>query len=354
MRRDTLALRLAALMWAALVLSHLAAWGLFRLTHPMPPEIGAVPVPTFPSLPPTPGLAPRGAPMLTGGALLLDYGIRFVVIALAAWWGSSWLARPMSRLVSAAESLGPSLARGEVPPALDEQRGTAEVRRAAVVFNSMAAQIRQLFEARGLMIAAISHDLRTPLTRLRMRLETAVADRAQRRRFAADVEEMNTLIDAVLEVFRPLQPGAAPAQRVDLKALLQALLDDQAEQGSDVRLQADAVVLATQPLLLKRIVANLVGNALRYGGSAEVTLRRAGAEVVLGVDDTGPGIPPEQLEAVMQPFVRLEGSRNRATGGTGLGLFIARELAARLGGTLMLRNRVGGGLHAELRLPATG
>lgn len=383
MTRDTLALRLFVLMWVALVVSHVAAYAVFhvlhappRAAHPgaspppaaqpgaspppagpgaPPPQRGGPPLPTFPSLPPTPGLeALRGGaaqPQLPTPALLLDYGVRLVLIALAAWWGSRWLARPVARLVAAADRLGPALGRGEDPPALDEQRGSAEVRRAATVFNAMARQIRGLFDARGLMIAAISHDLRTPLTRLRMRLETAGVDPVLRQRCAADVEQMNTLIDAVLEVFRPAARDAAQTQRVDLAALVQALVDDLVEQGQPVTLQAQAVVLRTEPLAVRRIVDNLVGNALRYGRQAELSLRLQDAEAVLAVDDQGPGIPPGQLQQVLQPFVRLEASRSRSTGGAGLGLYIAQALAERLGGRIGLHNRAGGGLRAELRLP---
>jgi protein-histidine pros-kinase len=287
---------------------------------------------------------------------VLDYGVRFIVIALAAWWGSRWLAQPVSRLVGAAEQLGPALAQGRPPPPLDEHHGTAEVRSAATVFNRMARQLREVFEGRGLMMAAISHDLRTPLTRLRMRLETTPLEAQFQRRSVADLAEMNALIDAVLEVFRGSGGHRAALQQVDVAALVQALVDDRAEQGEPVALQpgpggAAAAVLPTEPLALRRIVDNLVGNALRYAGATEVVVRSTADAVEVQVLDRGPGIPTADLAAVMQPFVRLESSRNRATGGAGLGLFIARELAQRLGGTLTLGPRAGGGLQALLRLP---
>ncbi|RVU49293.1 ATP-binding protein [Rubrivivax rivuli] len=364
-RGDTLALRLFLLMWAALVLSHVAAWstvrllagpppGAFESTRPppragdearRPPPRGEPPTPTFPSLPPP----------LPGGLWVIDYGVRFVIIALAAWWGSRWLAQPVTRLVGAAERLGPALAQGRQPAPLDERHGTAEVRSAATVFNRMAQQLREVFEGRGLMMAAISHDLRTPLTRLRMRLETTPLEAQFQRRSVADLAEMNALIDAVLEVFRGSAGGAAP-QQVDVAALLQALVDDRAEQGEPVALRpgpegAAPTVLATEPLALRRIVDNLVGNALRYAGATEVVLQATAEAVEVQVLDRGPGIPEADLAAVMQPFVRLESSRNRATGGAGLGLFIARELAQRLGGALTLGPRAGGGLQAVLRLP---
>ncbi|MBI5717792.1 MAG: HAMP domain-containing protein [Burkholderiales bacterium] len=323
-----------------------------------PPGAGGPPLPTLGSLPPTPGLhsdaGARGAPQpLPARALALDYGVRLIVIALAAWWGARWLARPVAYLVTAAESLGAGLAHGQAPAALDEEDGTREVRAAASVFNRMAAQIRQLFESRGLMMASISHDLRTPLTRMRMRLETTDVPATLRERCIADLGEMNTLIDAVLDIFRAATGPARDGQRVDIAALLQALVDDHAEQGHPVRaaIPSAPLVLRSDALALRRIVDNLVVNALRYAGSAEVSLAQVREGVRITVDDRGPGIAPERLADVLQPFVRLESSRNRATGGAGLGLAIAHELTQGLGGTLSLNNRVGGGLSAQVLLP---
>jgi len=326
---------------------------------PPPRPDGLPPLPTLGSLPPTPGLTPGPAggvpaPALPARALALDYGVRLVVIALAAWWCARWLARPMARLVAAAQSLGGSLTRGQRPPPLDEHLGTREVRAAAEVFNRMAWQIRQLFESRALMMASISHDLRTPLTRMRMRVETAELAPALRERCVADLAEMNLLIDAALEIFRSGAGAGREPQRIDLPALLQALVDDHVEQGHAVatELPDEALVIESDALALRRIVDNLVVNALRYAGSAQVTLARSARGVHIAVEDRGPGIAPERLAEVLQPFVRLESSRNRATGGAGLGLAIARELAEALGGSLVLGNREGGGLRAELTLPA--
>ncbi|MEO6742857.1 MAG: ATP-binding protein [Caldimonas sp.] len=388
-RADTLGVRLFLLMWAALVLSHAAAYFTVHALHvpgadaaDRPPfiERDRPPLPTFPSLPPMPGLGPGpgiGGPGGPGGpspdgppfdapsgpppfgcalpwkALLVDYGVRLAVIAAAAWWGSRWLARPVGRLVEASSSLSTALARGRQPTPLDEMLGTREVRDAAVVFNRMAGQIKQHFDARGLMIAAISHDLRTPLTRMRMRLETSEVETTLRERCVADIREMNSLVDTVLEVFR--SPGGASANapsRVDVSALAQALVDDLVEQGAPVTCHTEPAVTQVEPVALRRIVGNLVENAIRYGGSAAVEVARREGQVVIRIDDTGPGIPDDQLEAVLQPFHRLEGSRSRESGGTGLGLFIAKELAERQGGELRLSNREGGGLRAEVTLPA--
>jgi protein-histidine pros-kinase len=377
---DRLGLRLFLLMWAALALSHLAAWSLVTQTlrgsaehadhagEPRPPPHphadGAPPgpppagfgdgdgdgppphrehladgpgrVPIFPSLPPS-------LPWRSG---LLDYGVRLLVIALAAWWGSRWLALPVRRLVSAARQLTPALAQGRPAPHLSEDEGTREVRDAAAVFNRMAAELSGQFEERGLMIAAISHDLRTPLTRMRLRLETGEVEASVRERCVDDLREMNRLVESVIEVFRPAE-SAAP-QRVDLAALAQSAVDDLAETGARVSFDGPAAVVSADPLALRRVIDNLVGNALRYAGNARVSVDLAAGVTRLVVEDDGPGIPEAELERVRQPFRRVEGSRNRATGGTGLGLYIAHQLVRRQGALLTLSNRPEGGLRAEV------
>jgi len=291
---------------------------------------------------------------LSTKALMLDYGIRLLVTALAAWLASRWLAKPMRELVQASRALGDSLHKQDRLPLLDEQRGTLEVRETAQVFNTMARQLRRQFNERGLMVAAISHDLRTPLTRLRMRLETLDIEEQQRTRSVEDIREMNALIDAVMELFRGDSPGAVePMQDVDMGALAQSLVDDLAEQGHAVSfaMQGEALLARGQPLALRRVLGNLIGNALRYGGRADVQVGRDAQGAWVQVCDDGPGIPPDQLQAVFEPFYRIEDSRNRHTGGAGLGLYIARELTRRQGGELVLANRPSGGLMAALRLP---
>jgi signal transduction histidine kinase len=362
---DRLGLRLFLLMWAALALSHLAAWSLVTqslqgpgdgppgppphlqadagrppphgdFAGPPPLPAHAARMPTFPSLPPS----------LPWDATLLDYGVRLVVIALAAWWGSRWLARPVRRLVSAAQQLTPALAHGQPAPRLNEADGTREVREAAAVFNRMAAELSGQFEERGLMIAAISHDLRTPLTRMRLRLETGEVEARVRERCIDDLREMNHLVESVIEVFRPGE--AASLQRVDLSALAQSAVDDLAEAGAAVGFEGPPAVVTADPLALRRVVDNLVGNALRYAGSARVCVDLAAGVTRLVVEDDGPGIPEAELDRVRQPFRRVEGSRNRETGGTGLGLYIAQQLVRRQGAVLVLSNRAEGGLRAEV------
>lgn len=319
--------------------------------RPPPDGLWQPPHPTGPADLPAPG--PRPLPW---DALLLDYGVRLAVIAAAAWLGSRWVSAPMRRLALASRALGDSIgAREDAAPPLDERHGTAEVREVAEVFNRMAAQLRGQFQSRSLMVAAISHDLRTPLTRLRLRLESMGEDTGQQQRCAADIREMNELIDNALEVFRLEGPGyREPSQRADVSALVQALADDLAEQGQPVTFTGHPVVADIQPGALRRVVANLVGNALRYGGHAEVHVMASGQAAHIVVEDRGPGIPPAELEAVFQPFYRVDSARGRDTGGTGLGLYIARDLTERQGGALSLANRADGGLRAEVVLPLRG
>ena len=370
--RDTLFKRLFVLIWLCLIVSHLVAFVVVtRVGLPAPPQGGALPTPGRPplgalgTLPPTPGLPdPRTAaphpersaagaaapPALPIGALLLDYGIRALLIGVAAWFGARWISAPMRRLVGASRQLTTTLSRNQPVPRLDDNGGTLEVREAARVFNSMAERLHHEFRARGLLMASISHDLRTPLTRMRMRLE-ALAPGPAAARCIEDIREMNELIDNAMQVFRGPE-SEEPMQSTDVFALVQSLADDLVEQGRDVTVVGGSVVAPVQPVALKRAVSNLVGNALRYGGSAQVTVVTIDGLRVL-IDDPGPGIPASQLETVFEPFVRLETSRSRETGGSGLGLHIARDLLQRQGATLRLSNRVGGGLRAEIRLAST-
>jgi signal transduction histidine kinase len=372
---DTLAKRLFWLMTVALVGSHFVAYLAVSTLNARGSERGVVQalerLPTMPSLPPMdvppmgrppspgaegrpgppPGAPPDGPPRgLPGGALALDYGIRFALIALAAWFGARWLARPVARLVAASHQLGSALDRNATPPHLDEAHGTREVREAAQVFNHMASQLKQQFEARGLMIAAISHDLRTPLTRMRMRLETQRDEAQLRERCIADIREMDGLIDSVLDVFRGQHAGV-PLQRTDVGALVQSLVDDMAELGQRVSAEGVPAVASVDAVALRRVLGNLIGNGLRYGTRVQVTVASDAQAVHILIDDDGPGIHASKLEAVFEPFVRVDTSRSRQTGGVGLGLFIARELTQRQGGTLTLSNRAQGGLRAEVRLP---
>ena len=375
---DTLFRRIFLLMWSALVASHLLAFTVTRQVHAPPGEAppGGAPLPVLPSLPPMgapparpseapgggppPGLPPADGPGNPGApgdggmpaqALWLDYAVRFVAIGVAAWFGARWLSTPMRQLADAAEGLGHAIGDGRPAPLLDVQRGTLEVRQTAQVFNTMTQRLRAQFDAQSLLMAAISHDLRTPLARLRMRLET-MDEQPQTPRCVADVREMDALIGSVLGMMRDSR-APLERERVDVSALAQSLVDDLVEQDQPASMATEAptAIVLAQPAALQRLLGNLIGNALRYGGSASVSVAVQAHEVRVLVDDHGPGIPVAQLEAVFQPFYRVESSRSQATGGTGLGLYIARDLAQRHGGRLTLANRAEGGLRAELVLP---
>jgi protein-histidine pros-kinase len=246
--------------------------------------------------------------------------------------------------------VGDAVSRGATPAPLDERRGTVEVREAAQVFNRMSERLAQEFRGRGLLMASISHDLRTPLTRMRLRLENLQpADLAQRS--VGDIQEMNELIDGAIGVFRAEDAHAEALQPTDVFALVQSLSDDLAETGQQVELQGLPLVALAKPAALRRAVSNLIANALRYGGGAQVTVL-ADPLPTIRIDDRGPGIPDDQLQRVLEPFYRLDPSRNRDSGGAGLGLHIASSLLRGQHATLSLANRPGGGLRAEVRLRA--
>ncbi|TCZ58790.1 HAMP domain-containing protein [Roseicella aquatilis] len=282
--------------------------------------------------------------------------ISFLAMTLAAGllilWAVRRLTRPVRSLAAAAERLG----RDVNAPPLPED-GPSEVATAARAFNTMAERIRRFVGDRTQMLAAIGHDLRTPITRLRLRAEF-MEDDEQRAKMLADLAEMEAMVAATLAFARD-DAATEPTAAVDLAALCRTVLDEAADAHPDL---AEAIAYAgperltapVRPVALKRAIANLVGNALAYGSAARLTLaapEAPGRPIRLVVADEGPGIPPAELEAVFQPFRRLEGSRNRETGGTGLGLPIARNIFRAHGGDVVLRNRVGGGLEAVATLP---
>lgn len=396
-RRDTLFLRLLLLMVGALLVSHLLAWWVVtrvamgflgpaadppgaparELRDPPPPGRHAGPpprpdeghgaqrperspgppaLPRLGTLPPTPGVPDATLPAARAGhglptpVLVLDYALRILVIACAAWWGARWLSGPVDRMVHRAHDLADGLARGEPPAPLDDTRGPVELREAAGVFNGMAQRLWRDFRGRGLLMASISHDLRTPLTRMRIRLEEWLPDpRAQR--CIDDLHEMNTLIDGAIEVFRAEDPQARPPQTVDLTALVQSLVDDLSEAGVAVPVHGQAPLARARPDTLRRALDNLVANALRHARDASITLANEAGPVV-HVDDRGPGVPAAMLDRITDPFFRLDPSRSRGSGGSGLGLHIAQTLIQAQGGRLTLANRPGGGLRASVRLAA--
>ena len=284
------------------------------------------------------------------GNFLGAFLLMTAVAAGLTLWAVRRMIAPVATLAAAAEALG----RDVNAPAL-AQTGPTELAAAATAFNTMALRIRRFVQDRTFMLTAIGHDLRTPITRLRLRAEF-VDDDDLRTRMLSDLDELQAMVSATLAVGRDITADE-PATRVDLVALLRTLLDelsdtfpDHAEHLSYVG--PDSMPIHARPLALKRAIVNLVQNALNYGGSAQVKLVPSNDGLVtLLVDDDGPGIPEERLEEVFQAFLRLEGSRNRETGGTGLGLTIARNILRAHGGDVVLENRPAGGLRAVVSLP---
>jgi two-component system, OmpR family, osmolarity sensor histidine kinase EnvZ len=263
------------------------------------------------------------------------------------------LVRRISRQLAGVSQAAGVVGRGRAPEPLPET-GPAELAQLAAAFNRMAGQVKDLLDNRTTLLAGISHDLRTPISRMRIALEMLDGEDKPRllKQIDADLEEMNRIIATMLDISRSLQPE--PAVVVDLVQLLKELAEEAKAQGKDViGPDMPACVRAVGPLALKRIVSNLLQNALRYGEGSRVTLECecVPEATILKVLDLGPGIPQEELGAVLRPFYRLDASRSRATGGTGLGLAIAHQLAEANGWRLELQNRPGGGLEARLTIP---
>ena len=290
-------------------------------------------------------------PMEAGESLWAPrFGFSFVVLAALALGLSVWAVRratgPLKAFAVAARSLR---ADANAPPLAES--GPREVREAAQAFNDMRARIRRFVEDRTHMIAAISHDLRTPITRLRLRAEL-MEDGPARAKILADLDDMETMVSATLAFARD---DAAPKPRVpvDLARMLQELIADSAARGLKAAYAGpDSCVVSGDALALKRAFANLIENAMRYGGQARLTLAERDGRVAITVDDDGPGVPETERENVFRPFYRLEGSRSRETGGTGLGLALARSAILAHGGTIALANRPEGGLRVSVELPA--
>lgn len=288
-------------------------------------------------------LSPQAAAVPTRIALTL-LALIVVVIALSLI-AVRWITVPLRTLASAADGLGRDLNHPPLP-----ENGPAEVRQAAKAFNTMQQRLARFIADRTRVFTAMSHDLKTPVTRMRLRAEL-LDDETLRSRFTADLDEMEAMVTQTLEYMRDAS-AAEPTQPIDVNALLESVANDYRETGGDVEVcgTADAPYVG-RPLALRRCLTNLVDNALRYGKRATVTVDDAPAALTLRVQDEGPGLPADQLERAFEPFFRGDASRSRDTGGTGLGLGIARNIARAHGGDLVLRNRPDGGLEATLALP---
>jgi signal transduction histidine kinase len=276
-----------------------------------------------------------------GLSMAVMIGAVFVLTALVVFH----MTAPLRVFAGAAHRLGTDV---HAPPL--EESGPIEVRRASQAFNEMQQRIRRFVEDRTQMIAAISHDLSTPITRLRLRAEF-IDDEDERRKTLADLDDMERMIDSTLAFTRD-DAAQEPREIVDLAALVQSIRDNLADTGMAVAFETDGrVPYACRPTALRRALANLMENAAKYGGQARVSLLDRGESLVVRIDDDGPGIPEPDLETVFKPFRRLEGSRSRETGGTGLGLTVARSIVRAHGGEIVLTNRPEGGLRVEVPLP---
>ncbi|CAN5302544.1 ATP-binding protein [soil metagenome] len=267
-----------------------------------------------------------------------------LAIAAAAWIFARRLASPLASFADAAERLG----RDPRAPPLDI-RGSTEIIVAARAFNDMQQRLRRYVEDRTAMVGAIAHDLRTPLTRLRFRIEGTPEE--LRAKMSSDLDEMEAMISATLSFVRDATQ-AGQRTKLELSSLLESLADEMTETGKQAEIErAEKVVVEGDPISLKRLFTNLLENAVKYGGRARIRVFADGPSAVVEIDDDGPGVPAAELERVFEPFYRREPSRSRETGGIGLGLAVVRTIARAHGGDAELQNRPGGGLTARVRLP---
>lgn len=285
-------------------------------------------------------------PLLSRSAqtrIFRDLALITLALGIVLYVMTRTITRPLGQLAKAADAVGRGMSVEPLP-----EEGGRELRAATRAFNAMQERLRRYVDSRTRVLAAMSHDMRTPLTRMRLRVES-IEDEQLRARFAADLDEMNRMMRGALAVFRGLNDEEPPVQ-VDIDALLESLRSEHVELGGKVTVSGRAAQpYLGKPLALKRCLGNLLENALRYGQEAHITVDD-GAQLLIRIRDRGPGIPDEALDKVFEPFFRIEVSRNRGTGGAGLGLSIARDIAQAHGGSLSLRN-LDQGLEAELALP---
>lgn len=343
---NSLFARLFALFLLAIVLAHLLAMLWFsHYGHPPPPLPPPMPEDWLYEAgePEWPWYEPDQPPPDIGGPKVVLV-LQLIALVVAAWFGARLLTRPIRQLSEAAERLSGNL---DSPPLVEQ--GPEELCQAARTFNAMQRRIREQVSQRSRILTAVSHDLRTPLARMKLRVEQ-VEDESLRQRLAQDLGEMATLLESTLSYVQA-QSASEPWQRLDVQALVESLVENAQDNGADARVEGQCRPLSVQPLALRSCLSNLLGNALRYAGQVSIQLQDSATHLEIRVCDQGPGIPEAQREVVFEPFFRVEASRNRDSGGTGLGLTLAREAARRQGGDLHLEETQGGGLTAVLRLP---
>ncbi len=309
------------LLVAAVQLQGDAGWRIIRATKPLAPTA------------------------IAGSAILQTVLIFFILFGLL-YLVMRRITQPLVQLTRRVEAFSRNPDRAL---ALEES-GPRDIRQLIAAHNSMEARIAAMLDEKDVMLGAIGHDLKTPLAALRVRIES-VSDTAQRERMADSIEDITQTLDDILSLARVGRGDDAP-ERVNLSALAASIAEEFEDLGQQVELaDSPRVVAPVQITWIKRGLRNLISNAVRYGGSATITLGQTEHEAIIRIEDDGPGIPPDQIEAMLEPFARGETSRNRATGGAGLGLTLARAIADQHGGSLSLSNRESGGLTAELRLP---
>lgn len=281
-----------------------------------------------------------------GGWLVGQTLILYAIVLVPLLWVGRRLARPLQQLTRSAEQFART---GSADPV--EERGPGDVRQLTTAFNAMRSRIFAMLNEKDRMLGAIGHDLRTPLASLRVRTES-VEDEGERARMSETIDEMNRMLEDILSLARAGRSSEA-RQKVDLSALADAVVEDFLELGSPVELaDSGRAVANVRPQQIRRALRNLIENAIVYGERAHVSVKQDGGTIRLTVADDGPGIAEDRMEEMMEPFTRLEGSRNRETGGAGLGLALVRAIMAEHGGSLRLSNRAQGGLEASLVLPA--
>lgn len=291
-------------------------------------------------------VTPRGV-MPLAKWLPYVFAAQMLLLILCTWFAMRLAIRPLGALAAAADALDPSR-RGSPM----NEDGPSEVAHAARAFNAMRDRIAHYLEERVQILAAISHDLQTPITRMRLRADIA-DDSPEKDKLISDLREIERLVQDGIAYARSSHGNGEKNARIDLASFIDSIVYDYQDTGKAVSVAGIVQGTAlTKPHALRRILTNFIDNALKFAGAAEIGVERAGeGKIVITVADRGPGIPDDKLEGAMQPFYRLETSRNRDTGGTGLGLAIAQQLAVSLGGAVRIYNRSGGGLSAEISLP---
>ena len=289
---------------------------------------------------------PQARGMLGGwqGRILLWFTLTSLALAPVAYLFARRFSAPIAAFAEAAERLGRDPGAQPLKP-----KGPAELRAAVSAFNQMQDRLRRYVDDRTAMIGAVAHDLRTPLTRLRFRVESV--QEPLRSKMTNDLEQMDAMIAATMAFVRDATKGGE-RRRLELSSLVQSIADEMADTGHDVTAERRGpVVIDGDPIALRRLVTNLLDNAVKFGGRARARVYTEDSSVVIEVDDDGPGVAASDKERVFEPFYRGEPSRSRETGGAGLGLAVVRSVARAHGGDAALENRPGGGLRARARLP---